>query len=116
MNKSQIEDALYLDFSFRTGGLRGTIGAGTNRMNVYTVAKASQGLSEYIKERYENLSAVIGYNTRIKSDIFARVFREGEDYRLLSANETGVLLLDFVCSQRNLEMRKLKELWTTARN
>lgn len=44
----KIEDAFYRDLSFGTGGLRGVIGAGTNRMNVYTVAKASQGLADYI--------------------------------------------------------------------
>lgn len=44
----QIEDAFYRDLEFGTGGLRGVIGAGTNRMNVYTVAKATQGLAEYL--------------------------------------------------------------------
>ena len=45
MDETQAEDAFYRDLAFGTGGLRGTIGAGTNRMNIYTVAKASQGLS-----------------------------------------------------------------------
>ena len=70
MNEAQIEDAFYRDLAFGTGGLRGTIGAGTNRMNVYTVAKASQGLSRYLGA---GSSVVIGYDTRIKSDLFARV-------------------------------------------
>ena len=44
------EDAFYRNLEFGTGGLRGVIGAGTNRMNIYTVAKASQGLAEYVKK------------------------------------------------------------------
>ena len=47
-NASEIEDRFYKDLEFGTGGLRGVIGAGTNRMNVYTVRKASQGLANYI--------------------------------------------------------------------
>ena len=45
MSESDIEDSFYRNLAFGTGGLRGTIGAGTNRMNIYTVAKASQGLA-----------------------------------------------------------------------
>ena len=67
-----IEDAFYRDLAFGTGGLRGVIGAGTNRMNVYTVAKASQGLSDYLKKHFDNPSVVIGYDSRIKSDLFAK--------------------------------------------
>lgn len=66
------EDAFYRDLAFGTGGLRGVIGAGTNRMNVFTVSKASQGLSDYLKKHYENPSVVIGYDSRIKSDLFAK--------------------------------------------
>ena len=72
MNETIIEDAFYRDLAFGTGGLRGTIGAVTNRMNVYVVAKASQGLSRYLLEKYEKSSVVIGYDSRIKSDVFAR--------------------------------------------
>lgn len=72
MSEEQIEDAFYRDLAFGTGGLRGTIGAGTNRMNVYTVAKASQGLANYLKEQTSAPSVVIGYDSRIKSDLFAR--------------------------------------------
>lgn len=70
MNEASIEDAFYRDLSFGTGGLRGTIGAGTNRMNVYVVAKASQGLANYLGT---GSSVVIGYDSRIKSDVFAKV-------------------------------------------
>ena len=73
MGAAKIEDAFYRDLAFGTGGLRGVIGAGTNRMNVYTVAKASQGLADYLKKHYENPSVVIGYDSRIKSDVFAKV-------------------------------------------
>ena len=48
MDAGQIEDAFYRDLAFGTGGLRGVIGPGTNRMNVHTVAKASQGLANYL--------------------------------------------------------------------
>lgn len=69
----QIEDAFYRDLEFGTGGLRGVIGAGTNRMNVYTVAKATQGLAEYLLNKYgASASVVVGYDSRIKSDVFAK--------------------------------------------
>ena len=73
LNKAEIEDAFYRDLAFGTGGLRGVIGAGTNRMNVYTVAKASQGLADYLKKNFAEPSVVIGYDSRIKSDLFAKV-------------------------------------------
>ena len=73
MGAAKIEDAFYRDLAFGTGGLRGVIGAGTNRMNVYTVAKASQGLADYLKKHDENPSVAIGYDSRIKSDVFAKV-------------------------------------------
>lgn len=73
MREEQIEDAFYRNLAFGTGGLRGTIGAGTNRMNVYTVAKASQGLADYLVKHFETPSVVIGYDSRIKSDVFAKV-------------------------------------------
>ena len=73
MGAAKIEDAFYRDLAFGTGGLRGVIGAGTNRMNVYTVAKASQGLADYLKKHYESPSVAIGYDSRIKSDVFAKV-------------------------------------------
>lgn len=73
MDDKAIEDAFYRDLAFGTGGLRGTIGAGANRMNIYTVAKASQGLSDYLNKNFTNPSIVIGYDSRIKSDVFAKV-------------------------------------------
>ena len=60
MDEAAIEDAFYRDLAFGTGGLRGVIGAGSNRMNVYTVARASQGLADYLNRRFSAPSAVIG--------------------------------------------------------
>ena len=73
LDGTKIEDAFYCDLTFGTGGLRGVIGAGTNRMNIYTVAKASQGLADYLKKNFAEPSVVIGYDSRIKSDVFAKV-------------------------------------------
>lgn len=70
-----IEDAFYRDLAFGTGGLRGVIGAGTNRMNIYTVAKASQGLADYVCGNFpeDKRSIAVSYDSRIKSDLFARI-------------------------------------------
>ena len=73
LDDTKIEDAFYRDLAFGTGGLRGVIGAGTNRMNIYTVAKASQGLADYLKKNFTETSVAIGYDSRIKSDVFAKV-------------------------------------------
>lgn len=73
MTDARIEDAFYRNLAFGTGGLRGVIGAGTNRMNVYTVAKASQGLVNYLKKHFSTPSVAVGYDSRIKSDVFAKV-------------------------------------------
>lgn len=72
-SEKEIEDSFYKNLSFGTGGLRGTIGAGTNRMNVHTVAKATQGLADYLHKKFSNPSVVVGFDSRIKSDIFAKV-------------------------------------------
>lgn len=64
-------EAFYRNLEFGTGGLRGVIGAGTNRMNVYTVAKASQGLANYVKKTGGKKIAV-SFDSRIKSDLFAK--------------------------------------------
>lgn len=69
----EIEDSFYRNLAFGTGGLRGIIGAGTNRINVHTVGKASQGLADYLNKASDAPSVVIGYDSRIKSDIFAKV-------------------------------------------
>ncbi len=73
MDDVKIKDAFYRNLDFGTGGLRGVIGAGTNRINIYTVAKASQGLANYLKKNFVGLTVVMGYDSRIKSDVFAKV-------------------------------------------
>ena len=69
-----IEDAFYRSLSFGTGGLRGILGAGTNRMNVHTVAHASQGLADYIIANFamDHRRVAISYDSRIRSDEFAK--------------------------------------------
>lgn len=71
-NEEAISDAFYKDLEFGTGGLRGVIGAGTNRMNIYTVGKASQGLAAYVNSVTKDGRVAIAYDSRIKSDLFAK--------------------------------------------
>lgn len=71
-DESAIRDRFYRDLEFGTGGLRGVLGAGTNRMNVYTVRRATQGLANYVKNSFAEPSVAISYDSRIKSDVFAR--------------------------------------------
>lgn len=67
-----INDRFYKDLAFGTGGLRGVIGAGTNRMNIYTVGRATQGLAEYVNSVTDKGTVAIAYDSRIKSDVFAK--------------------------------------------
>ena len=75
-SESEIFDRFYRNLEFGTGGLRGVIGVGTNRMNIYTVAKATQGYSNYLKKQTASPSVAIAYDSRIKSDVFAKVAAE----------------------------------------
>ena len=84
-----IQDRFYRDLAFGTGGLRGVIGAGTNRMNIYTVRKATQGLANYVKEAFSEPSVAISYDSRIKSTDFAKAAAE-----VLAANGIKVLIYD----------------------
>lgn len=68
----EIRDRFYRSLEFGTAGLRGVIGAGTNRMNVYTVGRATQGLADYLNAKYDHPSVAIGYDSRIKSDLFSK--------------------------------------------
>lgn len=72
--EDRITDAFYQNLAFGTGGLRGVIGAGTNRMNIYTIGKASQGLADYINRHFpkEERKIAISYDSRIKSSLFAK--------------------------------------------
>ena len=73
-DKKLLEDSFFRELEFGTGGLRGILGAGTNRMNVHTVAKATQGLANYIVScPYENRSVAISYDSRINSDLFSKI-------------------------------------------
>ena len=76
-DENKIEDAFYRDLEFGTGGLRGVLGAGTNRMNIYVIRKASQGLANYINKHFkDNRSIAISYDSRIKSTLFAKTAAE----------------------------------------
>ncbi|EYE87645.1 phosphoglucomutase [Fervidicella metallireducens AeB] len=73
LDEKEIEERFYKELEFGTGGLRGVIGAGTNRMNVYTVRRATQGLANYILNcGAENPSVAIAYDSRLFSDVFSR--------------------------------------------
>ncbi|MBW9146112.1 phospho-sugar mutase [Clostridium sp. CM028] len=72
VDEKEIEDRFYKDLEFGTGGLRGVIGAGTNRMNIHTIGKATQGLADYLNSRYKgNISVSIAYDSRNMSKEFA---------------------------------------------
>ena len=71
-DEEQIRDRFYRELEFGTGCLRGVLGAGDNRMNVYTVRRATQGLADYLNARYDRAAVAISYDSRIKSDRFAR--------------------------------------------
>ncbi len=85
----EIEDRFYRTLSFGTGGLRGKIGAGTNRMNFYTVGKATQGLADFLNARERNASVVIAYDSRHKSYEFAV-----DSARVLAANAIKTYLFE----------------------
>ena len=71
-NIDEINDRFYRDLEFGTGGLRGVIGAGTNRMNIYTVRRATQGFADYLNQEYSSPSVAVSYDSRIKSDVCRR--------------------------------------------
>ena len=71
-----IADRFYRDLAFGTGGLRGVIGAGTNRMNIYVVRQATQGLANWVKTQGGSQTVAISYDSRIKSDLFAKTAAE----------------------------------------
>ena len=88
-NEEEILDRFYRDLEFGTAGLRGVIGAGTNRMNYYTVCRATQGLADFLNKHFENPSVAIGYDSRIKSDYFSI-----EAAKVLAANGVKVYLYE----------------------
>lgn len=85
----EIFDRFYQELSFGTAGLRGVLGAGTNRMNIYTVRKATQGMADYLNEKYPKSSIAISYDSRINSRLFAE-----ETARVMAANGITAYLYD----------------------
>jgi len=103
-NPKEIEERFYKDLEFGTGGLRGIIGAGTNRINIYTVRKASQGLADYIKSLgLQDRGIAIAYDSRYKSPEFAL-----EAAKVFAGNGIKAFLFD--------ELRQTPELSFTVRH
>ena len=90
-NSNDLTDRFYKNLEFGTGGMRGMMGAGTNRINKYTLGKATQGLSNYLKESYPNeeIKVAIAYDCRHNSDTFSRLVAE-----VLSANDIKVVVFE----------------------
>lgn len=86
-NDDEILDRFYRELEFGTAGLRGVIGAGTNRMNYYTVGRATQGLADFLNKHFDKPSIAIGYDSRIKSEYFSV-----EAAKTLAANGIKVYL------------------------
>jgi phosphoglucomutase len=108
-NQKEIEDRFYKDLEFGTGGLRGVIGAGTNRMNCYTVGRATQGLASYIaKKGISNPSVAIAYDSRRLSKEFA-----AEAAAVLNGNNIKVYLFEDLRPTPELSFA-LRELGATA--
>lgn len=93
-NEKEIMERFYKELEFGTAGLRGILGAGTNRMNIYTVGKATQGLADFIKskgEEYMKRGVVIAYDVRHNSDVFAKTAA-----LILAANGIKTYLFDHI--------------------
>ena len=91
-DKTELIEAFYKDLEFGTGGLRGIMGVGSNRMNIYTVGAATQGLSNYLKKNFKDLpqiSVVVGHDCRNNSRLFAET-----SANIFSANGIKVYLFD----------------------
>lgn len=91
-DKTELIECFYRDLEFGTGGLRGIMGAGTNRMNIYVVGAATQGFANYLKKNFNNreqISVAIGYDCRNNSDLFAKKSAD-----IFSANGIKVYLFD----------------------
>ena len=89
-DEKEIEDRFYKDLEFGTGGMRGVIGAGTNRINKYTIRKAAQGLANYIKKQgLSNKGIAIAYDSRRCSEQFAQ-----ETALVMASNRIKAYLFD----------------------
>ncbi|MDE5791301.1 MAG: phospho-sugar mutase [Muribaculaceae bacterium] len=94
-DKTELIESFYKDLEFGTGGLRGIMGAGSNRMNIYTVGAATQGLANYLKDCFKELpqiSVAIGHDVRNNSEKFAKIAAD-----IFSANGIKVFLIDGPC-------------------
>ena len=88
-NEEEIKDRFAVALKFGTAGLRGVLGAGTNRMNIYVVRQASQGLANWVKTQSGNQLVAVSYDSRINSDVFAK-----ETAKVLAANGIKVRIYD----------------------
>ncbi len=91
-DKAELIDSFYRDLEFGTGGLRGTMGAGTNRMNIYTVGRATQGFANYLNRNFKDrsqITVVVGHDCRNNSRLFAETVAD-----IFSANGIRVLLFE----------------------
>lgn len=107
-NIAELTERFYQDLAFGTGGLRGIIGGGYNRLNSYTIRKATQGLAEYILSQESNGSVAIAYDSRNYSDVFAM-----EAARVLAGNGIKVYLFSSLRPTPELSFT-VRELGTTA--
>ena len=91
LDEKELEDRFYKELEFGTGGLRGIIGSGVNRINIYTIGKVTQGYANFLKDKYKDqeISVAIAYDSRIKSDEFAK--RAG---LIFAANDIKVYLYE----------------------
>ena len=93
-DKTDLIDSFYQNLAFGTGGLRGIMGPGSNRMNIYTVGAATQGLANYLKKNFaekDEISVVVGHDCRNNSRLFAET-----SAKIFIANGIKVYLFDFV--------------------
>ncbi len=88
-NPADLEDAFYKDLEFGTGGLRGIMGVGTNRMNRYTVGKATQGYANYLKQSFKEVKVAIAHDSRNNSRVFAEIVAN-----IFAANDVKVYLFE----------------------
>ncbi|MEA3422845.1 MAG: phospho-sugar mutase [Bacillota bacterium] len=105
LSEEEIEDSFYKDLSFGTAGLRGVIGAGSNRMNVYVVGKVTQGYANFLNDKFNEPSVAIAYDSRRMSKEFAIKSAD-----VLSSNNIKVYLCDRIASTPELSfaIRELK--------
>ena len=88
-NEDEIKDRFAVALKFGTAGLRGVLGAGSNRMNIYVVRQATQGLANWVRQQGGNQLVAVSYDSRINSDVFAK-----ETARVLAANGIRVRIYD----------------------